>query len=56
MIFSLSLLIIFVCLFMSLRLLFIPDKIKGKQVSFENFLFLAFIYVTVTIGFGFISY
>lgn len=52
MIFSLSLLIIFVCLFMSLRLLFVPNKIKGKQVSFENFLFLAFIYVTVTIGFG----
>jgi len=54
MIFSLSLLIIGFCLFMSLRLLFIPDQIKGKQISLENFLFLAFIYATVTIGFGLI--
>ncbi len=39
---------------MSLRTLFIPHKIRGKRVSLENFLYLAFIYVTVMIGFGLI--
>lgn len=39
---------------MSLRTLFLPHKIKGKKVSFENFLYLASIYVTVMIGFGLI--
>ncbi|WP_420800278.1 ion channel [Neobacillus terrae] len=44
-------LIIF-CIFMSLRTLFQPYKIKGKIVSIENFLFLGTIYVTVMIGFA----
>jgi potassium channel LctB len=35
-------------------MLFIPHKIKGKRVSFENFIFLAFVYLTVLIGFGLI--
>jgi potassium channel LctB len=39
---------------MSLRTLFLPHKLKGKKVSFENFLYLACIYVTVMLGFGLI--
>ncbi|PLR71326.1 potassium channel family protein [Bacillus sp. UMB0728] len=52
MVFYLSLILIAFCVLMSLRTLFIPHKIRGKRVSFENFLYLAFIYVTVMIGFG----
>ncbi|UII56661.1 potassium channel family protein [Cytobacillus spongiae] len=48
------LLFICLCIGMSLRMLFIPHKIKGKRVSFENFIFLAFVYLTVLIGFGLI--
>lgn len=54
MIFYSSLLIIIICIVMSLRQLFIPNKIKGNSISFENFVFLAFIYATVVIGFGLI--
>ncbi|MCA1041261.1 potassium channel family protein [Bacillus infantis] len=54
MVFYLSLILIAFCVLMSLRTLFIPHKIRGKRVSFENFLYLAFIYVTVMIGFGLI--
>jgi potassium channel LctB len=53
-VFYLSLILIAFCVLMSLRTLFIPHKIRGKRVSFENFLYLAFIYVTVMIGFGLI--
>lgn len=54
MVFYLSLILIAFCVLMSLRTLFIPHKIRGKRVSLENFLYLAFIYVTVMIGFGLI--
>jgi potassium channel LctB len=54
MVFYLSLSLIVFCMAMSLRTLFLPHKIKGKKVSFENFLYLAFIYLTVMIGFGLI--
>jgi potassium channel LctB len=43
-----------VCIFMSLRNLFLPYRIKGKLVSLENFLYLGAIYVTILIGFGLI--
>jgi potassium channel LctB len=39
---------------MSLRNLFLPNGIKGKFVSFENFLYLGIIYTTILIGFGLI--
>ncbi|MDZ5474538.1 potassium channel family protein [Bacillus sp. 31A1R] len=39
---------------MSIKALFKSNKIKGKKVSFENFLILAFIYITVMVGFGMI--
>lgn len=42
------------CIFMSLRTLFIPNTIKGKIVSVENFLYLGSVYLTVIIGFGLI--
>ncbi|WP_075980267.1 potassium channel family protein [Bacillus massilinigeriensis] len=42
------------CMIMSLRMLFFTHKVQGKWVSFENFLFLTFIYATVMIGFGLI--
>ena len=54
MIFYFSLVIIVICIVMSLRTLFLPHRIKGKKVSFENFIYLTSIYVTVMIGFGLI--
>ncbi|MBP2242719.1 potassium channel LctB [Cytobacillus eiseniae] len=54
MVFYISLVLIVFCMLMSLRTLFLPHKIKGKRVSFENFLYLACIYLTVMIGFGLI--
>ena len=42
------------CILMSLRTLFIPNTIKGKLVSVENFLYLTFVYITILIGFGLI--
>lgn len=54
MVFYLSLVLIVFCMVMSLRTLFLPHKIKGKKVSFENFLYLACIYITVMLGFGLI--
>ena len=39
-------------IFMSLRTLFLPYKIKGKFVSLENFLYLGIIYITILLGFG----
>ncbi|WP_066299897.1 ion channel [Bacillus sp. FJAT-29937] len=54
MVFYISLVFIVFCMIMSVRTLFLPHTIKGKKVSFENFIYLAFIYVTVMIGFGLI--
>ncbi|MBY0121873.1 ion channel [Bacillus sp. S/N-304-OC-R1] len=54
MFFYLSLALIVICMIMSIRTLFLPHKIKGKKVSFENFIYLAFIYITVMLGFGLI--
>ncbi len=51
-----SILVIAFCIVLSLRELFIPDKIKGKKVSAENFFVLAIIYATVMIGFGLIYF
>src|SRR4051794_32977335 len=39
---------------MSLKTLFVPNTIKGKFVSIENFLYLGSIYLTVIIGYGLI--
>lgn len=52
MLFYTSILIIIICIISSIRLVFTPNKIKGKRVSFENFLFLGAIYATVMVGFG----
>ncbi|PLR79717.1 transporter [Bacillus canaveralius] len=52
MMFYAMLAIVIFCIGMSLRTLFLPYKIKGKRVSFENFLFLILIYATIMIGFG----
>lgn len=43
---------VIMCIFMSLRTLFFPSKLKSKLVSFENFLFLGFTYSVIMIGFG----
>lgn len=42
------------CITMSLKTLFTPNKIKGKMLSFENFLVLAVVYTTITLGFALI--
>lgn len=42
------------CIVMSIRTIFIPNTIKGKLVSVENFLYLTFVYITILIGFGLI--
>ena len=52
MVFYSSIILIVICIFSSMRLLFTPNKFKSARVSFENFLFLATIYATVMIGFG----
>ncbi|MBM4765089.1 potassium channel family protein [Bacillus sp. B15-48] len=54
--FYISIIIIILCIILSLRELFIPDKIKGKKLSIENFFVLAIIYLTVMIGFGLIYF
>jgi potassium channel LctB len=46
--------LVILCIFMSLRTLFFPSKLKYKQISFDNFLFLAFTYCVIMIGFGLI--
>jgi potassium channel LctB len=46
--------IVIFCIFMSLRTLFVPNTIKGKLVSVENFLYLGTVYLTVIIGYGLI--
>ncbi|RSD24066.1 potassium channel family protein [Mesobacillus subterraneus] len=54
--FYLSVVLIVAAILLSLRTLFIPHKIKGKQVSFENFITLALIYAIVMAGFGLLYY
>jgi potassium channel LctB len=46
--------IVIFCIFMSIRLLFIPNTIKGKLVSIDNFFYLCTVYLTIIIGFGLI--
>lgn len=46
--------IVIFCIFMSLRTLFIPNTVKGKVVSLENFLYLGTVYLTIIIGYGLI--
>ncbi|RDU36088.1 two pore domain potassium channel family protein [Neobacillus piezotolerans] len=42
-----------VCLFMSLRTLFVPNRMRGGNfLSLENFLYLGMVYFTVLVGFG----
>lgn len=50
--FLLALTIFFIV--MSLRTLFVPYRLKEKWVSFENFIYLFFVYITIMIGFGLI--
>ena len=50
--FLLALTIFFIV--MSLRTLFVPYRLKEKWVSFENFIYLIFVYITIMIGFGLI--
>jgi potassium channel LctB len=50
--FLLSMIIFFIM--MSLRTLFVPYRLKEKWVSFENFIYLFFVYITIMIGFGLI--
>jgi potassium channel LctB len=52
MIFYLILIVVILVIVMSIRLLFLPTKTKGNQISIENFLFLALLYATIMIGFG----
>ncbi|MCQ6281188.1 potassium channel family protein [Bacillus sp. EB600] len=52
--FYLLLLLVIFCIFMSLRTLFLPYKMKGKFVSLENFLSIGYVYATVVLGFGII--
>lgn len=41
------------CLFMSLRTLFVPNRMRGGSIlSLENFLYLGMVYFTVLVGFG----
>ena len=54
--FYISIFLITMTISLSLKQLFVPQKIKGKQVSFENFLTLALIYATVMAGFGLLYY
>lgn len=46
--------IVIFCIYMSLKMLFAPNTVKGKFVSVENFLYLGSVYLTVIIGFGLI--
>ena len=56
MLFYISIFLIIIAITLSLKTLFVPHKIKGKQVSFENFITLALIYATVMAGFGLLYY
>ncbi len=52
--FYLLLFLVVFCIFMSLRTLFLPYRMKGKFVSLETFLSIGYVYVTVVVGFGII--
>ncbi len=54
MLYFISLAFTIYCIVMSLKTIFIPNTIKGKLVSLENFLYLTFVYITILIGFGLI--
>jgi potassium channel LctB len=54
--FYVILIFVLLCIIMSLRLLFMPRRFKGKQISFENFMYLAMLYATIMIGFGVIYF
>jgi potassium channel LctB len=54
MIYFLSFIFTVYCIVMSLRTLFIPNTVKGKLVSIEDFIYLSFVYITILIGFGLI--
>ncbi|KHD85240.1 ion channel [Heyndrickxia ginsengihumi] len=44
--------LVVICIVMSLKTLFFTSKLKYRQVSFDNFLFLSFTYTNIMIGFG----
>jgi len=44
------------CIVMSLRTLFIPIALQDKFLSWENFIYLFFIFLTILIGFGLIYF
>lgn len=52
MLFVLLLLSISTSIAMSIKTMFTSYRIKGKRLSLENFLVLAMLYVTVTLGFA----
>ncbi|MBS4175176.1 two pore domain potassium channel family protein [Bacillus sp. FJAT-49736] len=52
--YNLLIVLVILCICMSLRTLFFSYKLKNKQISFDNFLFLAFAYCVLMIGFGLI--
>ena len=54
MLYIISLAFTIYCIVMSLKTIFIPNTIKGKLVSFENFMYLTFVYITILLGFGLI--
>jgi potassium channel LctB len=39
---------------MTLKTLFSPYRLKGKMLSFENFIILGVVYTTITLGFALI--
>lgn len=50
--FYLLLFLVVFCIFMSLRTLFLPYKMKGKFVSIDTFLSIGYVYATVVVGFS----
>ncbi|MBA4536297.1 two pore domain potassium channel family protein [Bacillus aquiflavi] len=54
MVYYLFFVIVVIVIYLSLRTLFTPYKLRDKHLSFENFMFLVFIYLTILIGFGLI--
>jgi potassium channel LctB len=54
MVFILLFISITTCITMSIKALFSPNTIKGKMLSVENFIVLAIVYTTITLGFALI--
>jgi potassium channel LctB len=54
MIFILLFISIATCITMTLKTLFSPYRLKGKMLSFENFIILGVVYTTITLGFALI--